>query len=435
MKNSKQLKEERADLKKKMAAILTKAETENKDRLSAEERAEWNALKSQIEQLDDDIEVVDYAEKAKAETDARSYRPGPSGEVRELKKMRKEFRFTRLFDALAKGRQPEGIEAEMIQEGEREARNAGITPEGVVIPGFFVGQKPEQRTTLTAGTAATAGNLIATDLGELIEYLYPTTVLTEIGARFLTGLSGNLDLPRKNAAASATWEGEGDANAESNLTTNKIQLRPKRLGAFTIFSKQLLGQASLNVEQLVREDLNMAVGQALEVAAINGSGTPPVPTGILNTSGIGDEAIGTDGGAPTWAAVVGIESDVATANALRGTLAYLTTPGMAGHLKTIKKDAGSGIFLQEGSQMNGYPIFRTTNVPSTLTKGLSSDCHAIIFGNWQELLICQWGGIDLVVNPYSLDTTNEVRVTINSWWDVGVRHAASFAAIKDARIV
>jgi hypothetical protein len=106
-------------------------------------------------------------------------------------------------------------------------------------------------------------------------------------------------------------------------------------------------------------------------------------------------------------------------------------------LKTVKKDAGSGIFINEGGMVNGYPMLFTSNVPSTLTKGAGagvSVCHAIIFGNWEELYLLQWGGIDLVVNPYSLDTTSQVRVTINSWWDIAVRHKESFSAMKDARL-
>ena len=183
---------------------------------------------------------------------------------------------------------------------------------------------------------------------------------------------------------------------------------------------------------MVRNDLGIAVGQALEVAAINGSGSAPIPRGILNVSGIGDVAGGTNGAVPTWANIVELESDVNGANGPMGNRAYLTTPGMYGKLKTVTKDSGSGQFINTNGEINGYQAFFTTNVPSTLTKGSSSVCHAIIFGNWEELYLMNWGGIDLVVNPYSLDTNSQVRVTINTWWDVALRNKALFSAMKDA---
>ncbi len=204
--------------------------------------------------------------------------------------------------------------------------------------------------------------------------------------------------------------------------------------AYTLFSKQLMNQAVIDVENWVRRELGIAVGQALEIAAINGSGSAPIPRGVLNISGIGDVAGGTNGLLPTWNHMVELETDINAANAPMGRRAYLTTPGVNGILKTVKKDAGSGIFINENGMVNGYPMLFTSNVPSTLTKGSNSDCHAVIFGNWEELYVMQWGGIDLVVNPYSLDTTSQVRVTINSWWDIAVRHKESFSAMKDARL-
>jgi HK97 family phage major capsid protein len=188
------------------------------------------------------------------------------------------------------------------------------------------------------------------------------------------------------------------------------------------------------VEQFVRNDLNMAVRIAVDAAAINGSGSGNVPEGILNVTGIGDVAGGTNGLVPTFEHIVDLETAVAVDNADMGALAYLTTPGIRGALKKAKTDAGSGLFVwgQDAATLNGYRAAVSTQVPSDLVKGSSSDAHAIIFGNWNDLIMASWGGFDIVVDPYTLATQATVRVIVNSWWDMAVRHPESFAAMKDA---
>ena len=257
-----------------------------------------------------------------------------------------------------------------------------------------------------------------------------------LGATVLTGLMGNVDFPRNDADATAVWEGENDANAETSPTFDRIQFSPKRLGAFTDISKQLMVQSSLDVEAFVRRRLSFAIAKALDSAAINGSGTAPEPRGILNTSGIGSVVGGTNGAVPDWADIVDLETEVAIDDADLGRLAYLTTPGIRGKLKKTLVDSGSGIFIwgTNSTEINGYRAAVSTQIPSTLTKGSASNCHAIIFGNWEELLIGQWAGVDIVVDPYSGAKNALVTLVVNSWWDVAVRHPASFAAMKDALV-
>lgn len=434
--------EKRGAVQEKIDAILAKAEAETRN-VSTEETAEMRKLAAERDAFNQPIKDAEFIEIEKLAAEQRAFDRSPNhpkngregGEARDLNKVRQEFSFRAVIDAAVKGKPLTGLEAEIMQEGEREARTFGVSAEGIALPGFLVGKaagQTEKRTALGITTAATAGDLVQATIGEVVEFLRPRTVLRDLGATFLGGLRDGFDLINQDAAASATWEGEVDAGAESNPTVAKTAVRPKRLGAYTIFSKQLLNQAVIDVENWVRNDLGIAIGQALEIAAINGSGSAPIPRGILNISGIGDVAGGTNGAVPTWANLVELETDINTANAPMGRRAYLTTPGINGILKTVKKDAGSGIFINESGMVNGYPMLFTSNVPSTLTKGTSSICHAIIFANWEELYLMQWGGIDLVVNPYSLDTTSQVRVTINSWWDIAVRHKESFSAMKDA---
>lgn len=446
-----QLQEKRGDLVDELKAI--NAAPANDGNLSDEQISRVAEIRTNITALDTQIETETFLEKEKAEqrqtivdNDKEEQHkriallggsPTGESEKRELAKIRKEFSFRSVISAASKGNISilKGVEREMIEQGEQEARSAKVNPEGIALPSLLVGSArgAEKRADLTVADAAFAGNLVQDTIGEVVEYLYPRTVLRDLGATFISGLRDGFDLINQDGAATATWEGEVDANAETNPTVAKTAVRPKRLGAYTIFSKQLVNQAVVDVENWVRRELGIAVGQALEVAAINGSGSAPIPRGILNISGIGDVAGGTNGLVPTWANLVELETDINAANAPMGRRAYLTTPGVNGLLKTVKKDAGSGIFVNENGMVNGYPMMFTSNVPSTLDKGTSTGvCHAIIFANWEELYVMQWGGIDLVVNPYSLDTTSQVRVTINSWWDIAVRHKESFSAMQDA---
>ena len=190
----------------------------------------------------------------------------------------------------------------------------------------------------------------------------------------------------------------------------------------------------MDVEKFVQNDLLMAVMLAVDLAAINGPGSGGAPTGILNTSGIGTVSGGTNGAAPTWANIVGLEKEVAVDNADVGKLAYLTNPKVRGKLKTTETASGSGQFVWpvNGSELNGYTAGVSTQVPSNLTKGTGTDLSAILFGNFTDLLIGQWGGLDIIVDPYTRANEGQIKIVTNSFWDVLLRHPESFAAMVDA---
>ena len=152
------------------------------------------------------------------------------------------------------------------------------------------------------------GFTVQTEVGDLIPFLDPRLQTEALGATVLRNLSGNIDFPRNDAAAAATWEGETDANAETSPTFDRIQLTPNRLGAFTDISKQVLVQSSIDMENFIRRRLEVAIRNAVDLAAINGSGASNQPTGILNTSGIGDVAGGTNGAVPTFANIIALEN-------------------------------------------------------------------------------------------------------------------------------
>lgn len=445
MKTVKILQEERGAISAQIKAFTDKAKAENRS-VTDEELEKMKDLSEQRDALDKEIAKAQFLKEEELRQAADEARSNPNfniggdrnkgGEQGEKRKLRTEFSFRDAIRASAEQRQHDGLNKEVIEAGVAEANAAKRSITGIAIPSFMMAPNPTEQRAQSVGTSTQSGALVVNEIGEVIEYLYPRTVLREMGVNFLTGLTSNIDLIRQNGAASATWEGENDDNANTDPTVESVPMRPKRLGADTIIGKQLMFQSkSISVENWIRNNLNIAQGVALETAALNGSGSSPIPTGLLNTSGIGAVNLGTNGLAPTWASIVQLESEVADDNADYGTLAYLTTAIMRGKLKVTEKASSTAQFIWNMNEMNGYRAFVSTLVPKTLTKGSSTDCHAIIFGNWAELYIGQWDGLDVVVDPYTLAGKAQIKITVNGWYDIALRHKESFAAIKDARNV
>ena len=361
---------------------------------------------------------------------------GPDRERPEIGLSPKEaerFSFTKIIRAYADPvhRKEAGFELEVC---EAAAEKAHRSPMGFFVP-FDVLTRD-----LTKGTATAGGNLVATDLlsESFIETLRNRLKVQQAGASILNGLVGDVAIPRQSGTSTAYWVDEGSALTESAQTFDQVSLSPKTLGAYTDFTRRLMLQSSTDIEQLVRRDLARVLAVEVDRAAINGSGSSNEPTGILNVSGIGDVAGGTNGAAPTYAHIVELLSDVANANADAGNLAYLTNSKVRGKLLQVEKASSTGQFVFEAPQggedgrMLGYPTYVSNNVPSNLTKGTTSDAGAIIFGNFSDLLIGTWGQLDILVDNTSLSTSGGIRVVAFYDVDIAVRHAESFSAMKDA---
>jgi len=440
-----QLRELIATKQERMVALSKEAEARA---LTAAEKTEFDTLETEVRELEADARRTKTAEDAAAQLAARSaaggsVNAGPSaGDKRDMSK----FSMIRAIGSLMPSAAPlDGVELEMHKEAVKEARDSGLAINGVGIPSVMLGISRRDMTA-TGGTAGDqGGTTIATDLSsDFVGLLYNRLGLKTMGARMLTGLTGNLDFAKQATGATSSWGAENATLSESSPTTGKTSLTPHRLGTTVDISKQLLIQSSFAVEMMVREDLAMSVAQAVDTAGINGSGSSSQPTGLLNWSGIGSVAMGTNGGDPTWAKIVALLKAVQVANADFGKLGYLTNPQVIAKLMTTVKDSNTaGIYLMnEGTNeqgvgnLAGYRIGNSNNVPATLTKGSSSGvCSALIFGNFNDLLIGQWGGLDLTADPYTKAKEGQIVLTIDSFWDVFVRRAASFAAIKDLTTV
>lgn len=337
----------------------------------------------------------------------------------------------------------DGVEAEMVQEGEREAREAQI-PEvsGIMLPRLLVrraGFGLERRDmSVTGGTNHQyGGELVPTQKQGLADDFYNGSVLRQNGALVLEGLVGNIDLPRYVKPSDPTKKAENAGADELNPQVAKLALSPKRLPAFIDLSDQLLLQSPVALEAFLRRALTEQMLGVQEVAFFHGGGTNE-PTGIASTSSIGSVIGGTNGAAPDWADLVDLETAVAVVNAAVGNLRYITNSKVRGKLKkTVKVSSTDSMMLwddRNGGLLNGYQPLVTNAVSSTLTKGSASGvCSAIFFGNVNDFVIGYWGGISLELIRDSANAKLGMHTLVaNAYYDGGVLRPKSFAAMLDA---
>lgn len=343
----------------------------------------------------------------------------------------KRFSVVRAINALAN---PGDAAAQKAAAFERDCSEAASAKIGKQSRGFMVPYDVQKRD-LTVGAPTGGGNLVATDLlsGSFIDILRNAMVINTLGVRTLTGLNGMIAIPKQTGAATAYWVAENGAPTESQQTVGQVTMSPKTVGAFSDISRRLLLQSSIDVEAMVQNDLATVLGLAIQQAAINGSGSANQPSGLLTLvtpSVIG----GTDGAAPTWAHIIALETSISAANADIGTMGYLTNAKVRGKLKGTDKFSSAGQPVWEAGNMplNGYRAAVTNAVPSNLTKGNQSLSSAILFGNFADLVIGMWGGLDLMVDPYTGSTAGTVRVVALQDVDVALRNVESFATMVDA---
>ena len=357
--------------------------------------------------------------------------PVPTADIGMSQKEVKQYSFLRALNALAN---PTDRKAQEVAAFEREVSDAVASKMGRSAQGLFVPQDVQRRD-MVVGTPAAGGNLVATDLlsASFIDMLRNRMMVIGMGAKLLTGLQGNIAIPRQTGGATAYWVAEGNAPTESQQAVDQVTMSPKTVGAYTDISRKLLLQSSIDVESFVRSDLATVLALAIDLAAINGSGASNQPTGLLSASGVGVVPGGTDGAAPAWSHIVALETAVAVANADVASMGYLTNAKVRGKLKTTSKVSGqNGFVWEDGKTINGYTAGVSNQVPSNLTKGSGTNLSAILFGNWADLVIGQWGTLDLMVDPYSNSTSGTVRVVALQDVDIALRQAASFAVMKDA---
>ena len=306
---------------------------------------------------------------------------------------------------------------QMNDIGRQSLEQAGVSvrgSRGIYIP-------VECRDSFTAtGAAGTGSDLIETNFMDIQKPLRDRLVLSQAGARVLTGLRGNIDIPDYSGST------ENDKAKDGGGSFSHKTMKPKRLTSILTVSRQLLIQDSLGVEQLLRSDLVDAIAGKLEATILgNHTHADTMPDGLF--TGFSEAPVTMD-----WKAVVNLETQVDLANALDGNTGYIMHTSLRGKGKTtVKATQGAlGFLIDPDGTMNGYKVLRTNAIATNATTGDSptpASAWGILFANWAELLIGQWGAIDLMVDPYTKADEAFVRIIVNSYWDANTRRGASFA--------
>lgn len=271
---------------------------------------------------------------------------------------------------------------------------------------------------LTAGTAGAGGFLVSTDNIGFIDMLRNRSVLFRMGARRLSGLNGNVTVPRQTAAATAVWlANEASTATESQQTFTQMALSPKTVAAYTEISRQLLLQSSPGAEGIVNDDLAKQVALAADLAGLEGSGASGQPTGISNTAGIGSVT----GTSLAYAGILEFQTDVATSNVEPMAGGYVTTPAVAALLMARSRFASTDTPLWTGNiwngQMSGFPAM-SSNQPTAAS---------MVFGDWSELVIGEWGVLEVETNPYANFQAGIIGVRAMYTMDVGVRRPFAYS--------
>lgn len=325
----------------------------------------------------------------------------------------REFSFQRAINALAN---PGDRKLQEAAAFERECSDAAVQRDGKAAQGIRVPNEVLRRD-LTVGTASGAGDLVGTDFrpGSFIELLRNRSALAGLGVTSLSGLSGNVAIPRQTASATAYWLAESGSPTESQQTVDQVNLSPKTVGAFTDYSRRLMLQASIDVEQMIRQDLATVLALEIDRCGLYGLGNTSQPLGVKLTTGINTEDFGA--ATPTYAEAVSMESKIAADNADIGAMAYLMNATMRGNLKTKDKGTDTGAYVFEpGGTVNGYNAVVSNQVES----------GDIFFAVWSQLIMAMWSGLDLTVDPYTHSTSGTVRVVALQDVDFAVRHPEGF---------
>ncbi len=341
----------------------------------------------------------------------------------------REYSLTRAIAAEISGNwSAAGFERELAQA---TSRAMGKSASGFHVPSAVLGR--------AVITTATAPALIGTQHMDsaFIDALRPEVAVMGLGATVLPGLVENVSIPRMTSGTAAEWIGEDAAASESSPVFDSVSLTLKQLSARSQLSRRQLKQSLPGLDVLLRNDLRRSIGIELDRAAISGAGSATVPRGILNVAGIGSVAIGANGGVPHFPFLTQLMAKVEGENVAGTSYGWITNHLVKGTLlSTQTADGAQQMILQRiGTDWTiaGYKAAFSNLVPANGTKGTSTGTlSTLIFGNWSDLLIGQFGGIDLVVDDVTEAAKGNVRIIAHSEFDIAVRHPQSFAVITDA---
>jgi HK97 family phage major capsid protein len=423
------LKEARAAKTDAMRAMVDKATSEKRGLTDAEQAA-FDAGKSEIAKIERDLRNAEFLADAERRMVGEPVGNGDNKFDAECR----QFSLLNAIRSQIPGMTGDfGREVEISKELERRA---GRPAQGMLCPTSVF----EKRVVTTGLPAAGPGsNLIGTDwrADQFIDILRDQMAVRRLGARVLNGLVGNVDIPRLKASATAQWVAENSAITASDAQFDKVSLTPKHAGGLVEVSRNMILQSSPDVEAILRDDLAALLARAADSVAIQGGGSNQ-PSGILVNANTTSVTTGGNGGAITWANVIAAIASVELANAMTGSLGFLTNAKVTKSMSTTLKstaDTSSNFIISEPGEnsLAGYPLAVSNLCPSNLTRGTGTNLSALIFGDWSQLLIGYWSAFDLLVNPYDSAAYSKGNILVRGMatMDVQIRQPKAFAYIND----
>ena len=387
---------------------------------SCQDAAQRKDLAGKVEELTAELKDAQLSEAArKAQANQRVFTPKEEKELRS-------FSISKFLRQSLPGETMDGIEAEMAQEGKREFQQSiKGAAEGVFLPSALL-----RTYYYTNASEANYGQAFIEQTAlTYIGKLRNATIGRKLGVRYLDGLQGNIAFV--TGGADAAWVAEEAAASKQKPTYAKKVMAPKRLQVLQGVTYDLMHQSSKALDDLIMEDMVKAHAVALDAAIFAGSGSSGQPTGVLAASGVNTITIDASNGGPlTHDLLVQMETEVGIDNGLLDdTLAYVSNAKVQGKLKTIPQIAGYPYYLMNDGKVNGYPFFMSNAIPSNL--GTGTAFSAAIFGNWSEVLVGSWGGMQLIVDPFSAKQNGVLEISAAAYHDVLVRTPEAFCKIVD----
>lgn len=405
-------------LLERMKALTDKATAEKRD-LTDEESAEFDGYKKEFDSLERTLNANDVTQRVQGVI-ANLEKPVNSPIRAELGLTDKELKRYSLSRALLSTMPGSGIDAgyerELSQEVEKQY---GRSANGIYIPHDILTAKRD----MNVATPTAGGNLVATNYmpGSFIELLRARALMMQLGVQTLDGLVGNVAISKQTGASTAYWVAEGGDTTQSDVTIGMINMSPKTITGKTATTRQLLMQSNPSVDALLMNDLSKVLGLGIDKAIISGTGTSNQPRGILNTSGIGSVSCTAANGGFSFANAVKFETALETANYDASTCSYVMTPSIKGTAKSTEKVTGASVMVFENNEVNGYSAYST----------MQMNANTVLFGDFSEVILGLWGGLDLMLDPYAKADSAGLVVRAFQSVDIAIRHAAAFAASTD----
>lgn len=380
--------------------VPTQEEVEKKNAETEDEGVQEETVeKSDEEVVDEDKDKDNDVEGEDKEEETRSARTHKHININTMKE--KRFSLLKAIRNVAENRQLDNVTAAVCNEGMKEMRAAGLNTVGQIYI-------PTMETRAAVSVASEGVDVVATDLYDIIEPLRAKNVLVQAGAKFYTGLTNSAQIPVMTGS-NVNWAGETAAATDGNVLFNNVTLTPKRLTAYVDISKMLLAQDSIGVENAIRQDLINAINSKLESTILGkGAKSATSPAGIFN------------GKTPTkvtdFEGLVGLEAKVEEANVLGG-ISYIASPSARASFRNMMKGSrGTAQLAYTDGTLDGTPVYSTSNV----------EAKTFVVGDFSNLAIGSWGGLDIVVDNYTQAVNGMIRLVVNAYFDAALIRPEAF---------